>query len=166
MSNPFKFLSLLVFVCLCSQPKVLAQTGPQGACPAGYYEIQGVGWKNCAPLPNQTSTPPPVGPKWETRWGAVASGGSAFGVAENMASKRKASKMALEDCKRKGGHKCNVDITFHNQCGAMAWGNGGNAYGTAPDVASARSLAVDMCEKRGPNCKIYYVSCSYPQRVR
>lgn len=157
------WLGVLIFYPITN---LRAQTGPQGSCPSGYFEIEGVGWKSCAPLPNQTNSPPPVGPKWQTRWGAVASGGSYFGVAENMSSKRKAEKAALEDCRRKRGDKCNVDFSFYNQCGALAWGDVGNAYGTAPDIASARSLAMNMCNKRTVNCNIYYASCSYPVRVR
>jgi Domain of unknown function (DUF4189) len=113
------------------------------------------------------SPPPDLGPQWSTRWGAVAAGGNTLGVSANSTSKRKAVKAALSDCKKNGGGRCTVLISYYDQCVAAAWGDGAaSSIARGPVFDEAIATALDSCSKRGPNCKIYYSGCSYPVRIR
>lgn len=158
-------------VALMPLDEAQAQSGPQGACPAGYFEIEGVGWKNCAPLPSNAAPPADLGPKWQTRWGAIVVGltpnGSELKASSGQASRRKAEKQALSDCKKMPGVKdCRVEISYYNQCGVIAWGD--NYYHTARagTKSDASAMALEGCSEKTTNCRIFYADCSYPIRIR
>lgn len=111
------------------------------------------------------------GPSWATRWGAIAiddgsNGGSKMGRAEAFSSKGKAERAALADCRSKGGHKCTLEHTYHDQCVAVAWGDTLVSTASAEDSERASQLAVEKCGKSTTNCGIYYTGCSYPERVQ
>lgn len=138
------------------------------SCPHGYMPLGGqqAGWVGCAPIGGANQSPPDPGPQWQSRWGAIATTNGAFGVANGMSSKRKASKAALADCKRNGGSKCKVSMVFYNQCGALAWGDTGNTTFNSPHLEDAERSAVEGCGEHSANCKLYYSACSYPVQVR
>ena len=150
---------------LCSSANAIAQCAPG---------IPGGGNPSCVPpsvfydsLP-PTSPPPSLGPQWETRWGAIVSGGGGFGASVNMPSKRKAEKIALKQCKDSGGRNlCTVKTAYYNQCAAIAWGeNSEYAVATALTADISQMNAVKGCSDLGVNCKIFYSGCSYPVRIR
>lgn len=155
----------------------------EGRCPPGQYPIGGQGAGGCAPIPgsggggSESSAPVPTG-KWETRWGAVAEDSApraagtplATGVSESRKSKREANSVALEECKKVGGKKCTVSITYHNQCVALAdptieqlKARGGKSTGySAKTDEDAKALALKRCESLdgGQQCRIIYSACS------
>lgn len=147
----------------------------EGRCPDGYYPTGGadVGWYGCAPMggPTQGGDQGPVQqseePGWESRWGAIATADGAFGVANDMTSKRRAEKQAMSECKaRSKGKPCKLKPAFYDQCAALAWGDGMNIVFRSPDLQDAEDSAVQVCSQHTNNCKIYYSACSYPKRVQ
>lgn len=98
-----------------------------GSCPDGYYSIGGQGASGCAPIPEYGASDGTINereaiqPVWETRWGAIAVDFAMgkFGVGR---TKDEAENMALDECKKEGGSGCEIDLTYYNQCGAIAWG--------------------------------------------
>ena len=146
----------------------------EGSCPQGYYPVGGGngGWAGCAPIPGsgggQSMPPPDPGPQWATRWGAIAVDGAAgkFGGANDMTSERKAQRAAIKDCRKNGGKKCEITVSYYNQCGAMAWGNNRSVSWRGPEREATIRDAVAACDKETDNCAPYYAGCSYPVRVR
>lgn len=105
-------------------------------------------------------------PQWESRWGAVAVTNGAFGYSRSWPTERQAINKALAACSRDaGGATCTLNLSYHDQCIALAWGNPGSNSVSAPEIAQAESLALKNCSKRTKNCKIHYSGCSFPERV-
>lgn len=143
------------------------------ACPPGYVPWQGIGVTGCAPTGggNESSgslQPADPGPQWQTRWGAIAIGGSGgFGAVGNMISKRQAEKVAMKQCKARAKSlpACQV-FSYYNQCAVVAWGATGYTVQGAANVDRASQLAMKDCSGRTADCQVYYSDCSYPQPVR
>jgi hypothetical protein len=76
----------------------------------------------------------------------------------------------LEECKKVGGKKCTISITYHNQCVALAdptleqlKARGGKSTGySAKTDEDAKALALKRCEglDGGQECRIIYSACS------
>ncbi|MGO1069697.1 DUF4189 domain-containing protein [Lysobacter sp. CA199] len=111
----------------------------------------------------------PSGPQWASRWGAIAAdaGNGVMGAVDSRDSKRAASKEAIAECKARGGNKCKVALTYHNQCAVTINGStGANSVGAA-SVERATEIGMEMCRERGDNdCRVYYQACSMPVRIR
>jgi hypothetical protein len=142
-----------------------------GTCPSDYYSVNSPGVMGCTPMNGGGSTflPPSPGPKWQTRWGAIAWGGGGFGASNNLLSKRKAEKSAVEACRLRSPNpnQCRVYTAYYNQCIVVAQGE--NSLGTArsPEINEAKSSALEACRKTGDQfCKSAYDACSYPARIR
>lgn len=140
-------------------------------CPPGTYQESTRDVVYCVPLPGQQPQQNGQGPEWLTRWGAVAVGisphGTAFGASKEMKSKRAAEKAALKECKSDGqGAACKIEMTYFNQCGAVAWGNDFFQTARAVSIEDASRIAMNICEDKTQNCRVYYSGCSYPLRVR
>ncbi len=168
---------LMLLVLIAASPLAFAE----GRCPPGQYPIGGGGAGGCAPIPAGSSgdTPRsvPTG-EWETRWGAIAEESAprspgtplATGVSESKKSKREATKVALDECKKVGGQKCTISLTYYNQCVALAdpvmeqlRSKGGKSTGYRAETADlAKSLALKECEglDGGQKCRIIYSACS------
>lgn len=143
---------------------VSAQVCPWGAYPGRLDEPQ-----ICRPQPNDESTTPQV-PRviWENRWGAIAIGdNSRIGTAVSMRSKHKAEKAAMSRCAANGGGKgCRIEISYYNQCGVIAWGETTAITQGAETIEVASKVALEKCNSKTRNCKIYYADCSLPERVK
>ena len=137
-------------------------------CPPGYIPIGGqqAGWVDCVPSNGPSAEPPYTGPLWETRWGVIATTDGAFGAVSGYSSKRKAIRAATKQCKANGGKNCKVQLSFYNQCGALAWGDGYSSAVSAPQKQQAEEMAVNNCSQRAQNCTLYYSACNYPERVQ
>lgn len=100
----------------------------------------------------------------ETRWGAVATGNGALGVAAGMQSRESAERKAHDDClsQVKDG-PCKIQVAYYNQCVAVAWGDGGSLWARSPDVKDAEEMALRSCENATANCDIYYSACSFAE---
>jgi hypothetical protein len=153
----------------------------EGRCPPGQYPIGGQGIQGCAPIPGGGAgangvSPRPTG-KWETRWGAIAEDKSpspgaplATGAAVSQKSKRAASSLAMDECRKQGGNKCEVRLAYYNQCAAIAdpgSSSGVIAGGTsiaahAETLEQAKDLAVRDCKRAngGGDCTVSYSACS------
>lgn len=159
----------------------VAQALAEGRCPPGQYPIGGQGVQGCAPMPGGGAgsngvSPRPTG-RWETRWGAIAEDTSpgpgaplATGAAVSQNSKRAASSLAMDECRKQGGNKCEVRLAYYNQCAAIAdpgSSSGVIAGGTsiaahAETLEQATDLAVRDCMQangRG-DCAVSYSACS------
>lgn len=157
---------LLVLVLVFLHTDVRAE----GRCPDGYFQIGGgnAGWEGCAPMgPEAGAGEAAPEPKWETRWGAVATTDGAMGVAEARDSQKSAEQQAISQCQaHSGGKACQVRIAYYNQCVAVAWGDGGSRMARAPDLKEAETTALNNCKKSTTNCDFYYSACSYAERVQ
>lgn len=104
--------------------------------------------------------------KWEDRWGAFASSASDgwSGSVLNKKSKREAERAAMAECKKKGGADCRVDLSFYNQCGAVASGGGSLGYSNAP--TEKRAIDAAMTECGNSDCEIFFHGCSLPVKVQ
>lgn len=154
-------------------------TSAEGRCPPGMFETSSRDYIACAPLPsygqgNNDSvdrSPPPIPTVWETRWGAIATefNGGGFGAVTDFRSEAAATQAAVEQCRGTASAskmKCEVQITYNNQCAAYAWGAGKSVAAHAVDTPTATSYALASCKnKSGSDCKIYYSGCSYAQAV-
>jgi hypothetical protein len=106
---------------------------------------------------------------WADRWGAIAvdeNSGKA-GTVEGEPSKSAANRVALEKCAENGGVGCNILLTFHNQCAAIAQNPGEGALSASgnPTKEGAEQDAIARCHE-GNACKIVYSECSFAERVR
>jgi Domain of unknown function (DUF4189) len=103
--------------------------------------------------------------------GGVATGesanGAVLGVAVDMKNQRVAEKNALKSCRSQGGGKsCAVDISYHDQCAVMAWGNGYSHFARAATISRAKNIAMAACRLKSAGCEVYYSNCVYPVRTR
>ena len=110
--------------------------------------------------------------RWATRWGAIAiaskstSGGSTVvGAATSKASKAKAQKAAIAECRSKGGAKCSIKLAYYNQCAVIVWGDAGYNLVNEVSLDKATSAAMQSCKKLDKNCQVYYAACSLPERL-
>jgi hypothetical protein len=126
----------------------------------------------CVPPPDQSYSP--LNPDnqvrqqpraiWVDRWGAiVADPQGDAGHSEDQESKAVATEVALAGCKRNGAQHCRVVLTFHNQCAAVAWGDGELIPATAPSEEKAEQAAIKAC---GGMCKIEYSACSFAKKIQ
>ena len=150
-------------------------------CPDGFTpNAAGTPGMQCIPIGGQTRPgygsggyPTSSPDRWEKRWGAFTSDSvtGKVGVSSGVVTKRKAEKEAVQDCRTRGGSKCEVLLTFNNQCGAIASGDNakGGAYvavANAPTKTEAAQMAVDNCNKRVGSCSVFLTECSYAERVQ
>lgn len=156
---------------------LLGLSGPAWAqgCPAG---IPSAGNPACIP-PDRENSPYYQGhggsnrsaaPRaiWADRWGAIAfdntNGG--VGMAASMSSKRKAEKAAMAQCRAKGGQGCWIELAYHNQCAAIAWGSRYATTASAATAGQASTRAIETCSQKTDSCKVVYSDCSIPERIQ
>ena len=114
--------------------------------------------------PAEQQPPQPTG-YWEKTWGAIAPSpvGGVLGTALGASSKEEAERLALADCKAKGGGACEVEIAYHNQCAVMVTGQVNYRFASAGSISEASQLGIKLCEERGDNnCMVYYSACTEP----
>ncbi|MFK3649763.1 DUF4189 domain-containing protein [Lysobacter enzymogenes] len=102
------------------------------------------------------------------RWGAIAMDNTSgkTGLSGGMSTKCKAETGALAQCQRKGGVGCELKLTYQNQCGALAWGEGRMATAKAPTLEEASDLALAECRRTASQCEIFLSNCSFAERVQ
>lgn len=106
--------------------------------------------------------------KWADRWGAIAidDTNSSVGAVVGMPSKQDAEKLAMEQCRSKGGGGCRVEVAYDNQCGVIACGDNYYVAANSVTIAEASEMAVKSCSQHTSNCRIYYADCSMAERVQ
>lgn len=96
-----------------------------------------------------------------TRWGAIATGNGAMGVAERLASREEAERKAMRDCLNSApGAVCKLDLTYHNQCAAVAWGDAGSIWARGPFIRQTEVDSLERCASMTTNCEVVYSGCS------
>ena len=119
-----------------------------------------------ATAPSANGNSAPSAPVMATRWGAVATGDGAMGVAEMFESREQAERKAMRDCQDSApGAACTVRMSYYNQCVAVSWGDDGSRISRGPDLAEVEADAFATCRSNSTNCELMYSSCSYPERV-
>lgn len=105
--------------------------------------------------------------QWHSRWGAFALDESAgLGTASGERSKPSAERAALAECRRKGGRRCAVLLTFADQCGALVAADKGSSVAVSPTADAATELALSICRRGGlSGCRPYHAQCSPAQWV-
>ena len=129
------------------------------------HNPQSVYYQGPGQQPAQQQPPQPTG-YWEKTWGAIAPSpqGGVLGTALGASSKEEAERLALEDCKAKGG-ACKVLSTYFNQCGAMVLGRDQMFTARAGSESEASEEAVEYCQETegsDTNCRVYYSACTEP----
>lgn len=108
--------------------------------------------------------------RWSNRWGAIASDKNGhYGASRDFSTKKLAINGALADCEKEGGSGCKVNISYHNQCAAIAASDGGRTFlQTDAYEDTAKELALERCSSSygEDSCWIYYSGCSLPVRVQ
>ena len=124
-------------------------------------------WKQQSQQGGSQPPPRPTG-YWVKTWGAIAPSpkGGVLGTAVGADSKGEAERLALADCKKKGGGACEVRISYHNQCAAMVLGNNIYRTGSAGSKKEAEKLVTDACSQQDTNCRVYYSACTEPRFVK
>ncbi|WYX24886.1 DUF4189 domain-containing protein [Achromobacter xylosoxidans] len=152
-------IGLLLMVCATA----IAQEDPNSA---GFHARHNTNSPYYDGGAQQAPAPPPV---WADRWGAISFDGEkqVVGVSADMTSKRKAQETSVSDCKSRGGSRCVVQTTYHNQCAVVVAGNSGSNFLNAPTIEQATKTGMDSCHARNDtNCRVYYSGCSMPVRVQ
>ncbi|QWP75106.1 DUF4189 domain-containing protein [Lysobacter sp. K5869] len=157
------------WVAMIAAGNVRAEQG----CGDGYIPTTTPNGVQCMPIPGLYQTPAeapaPTVPRsrWADRWGAIAtdSASGSTGIVGSMSSERKARQGALAQCKSKGGADCQIQITYSNQCGVLAWGNNKMSAARGATLEEASKMAIDECERgAGTSCKVFFSDCSLPER--
>ncbi|MCU4576462.1 DUF4189 domain-containing protein [Acinetobacter courvalinii] len=115
----------------------------------------------------QQAAPQPTG-YWVKTWGAIAPSGldAVLGTAVGADSKKEAERLALAECKAKGGENCKVQLAYHNQCGVMTIGTKRLFTASAGTVEEAKEFGLALCQKKDTNCSVYYSACTEPRFVK
>lgn len=165
-------LSGLLFVLLLL---VTCWVHAEGNCPPGQYPIgasQGqAGPQGCAPIPGynqQQQMRPPPPPVWADRYGAIAIAPSPFipGASYNEPSRSDAEQAARSECQSYGGVNCKVEISYGNECVALAIGKIGHNAKAGPTIESATQSAMKVCNAADTDCFTAYTACSPAVRIR
>jgi hypothetical protein len=144
------------------------------SCPPGYYPATAAGdsggLSNCMPYssddgPDRTA-PAPRRPSWKSQWGAIAISEKSpeYGASWSYGSKSSAQRSAIKACKARDpeGGPCKVLFAYHDQCVALARGDGGYLASGALTTKLAVEDAYRSCSEATTNCQIIYTECSYP----
>lgn len=161
--SPIKALFILVAAILSAASN--AGLAPaQTACPTGVA----AGSAACLPDDNGGGGGDYPTGRWIKTWGAFVSSNSAHGAwtSTQAFSKQEAIDVALRKCRQiTGANDCVVDVTYFNQCAAVAGvPNGVGVYSnTGKDERIAKARAVTYCQKEtGKKCEAMFAECSDP----
>ncbi|ROQ36848.1 uncharacterized protein DUF4189 [Stenotrophomonas maltophilia] len=162
-----KRVGLLQLLMICSLTLVSGVAMAEGGCPPGQYPIGGQGVQGCAPIPAASTPVSRPNGKWIKTWGALVYSDSTgdTGVATGKTSKSAAVDEALANCRGGGSPDCESQVTYKNQCVAVArpttTGSEG-AYFTGATEDIVRQGALARCTRGGAICEVKYVDCTLP----
>ena len=142
----------------------------QAACPPGTIPYgTGQGQSSCGPDDSPRQVPPrPPKLRWVDGFGAIATDGvESFGASTDMRSRAAADDAALLYCRsKKGSAKCEIEISFWNQCAAMVTGDSGYNTQVGVTVDLAIETAIKVCSAVDTHCHVYYAGCSWPEQIQ
>ena len=106
--------------------------------------------------------------RWEERWGAIVMDAASgmTGIGGSQPTEEAAIQAATAMCQRKGGKNCRVDITYSNQCGALAWGSSHAVSARGRTLEIASKFAIDACENDRQEVRGLFSDCSLPVRAQ
>ncbi|AUT49265.1 DUF4189 domain-containing protein [Achromobacter sp. AONIH1] len=164
----FTFALAVVAVMLALANPAAAEQG----CADGYKPTPTQNGVECRPVPglyrgSGAGAAPQV--RWEERWGAIVMDAASgmTGIGGSQPTEEAAIQAATAMCQRKGGKNCRVDITYSNQCGALAWGSSHAVSARGRTLEIASKFAIDACEKTtGKKCEVFFSDCSLPVRAQ
>ncbi|WP_448099460.1 DUF4189 domain-containing protein [Luteibacter yeojuensis] len=116
----------------------------------------------------ERSSPAPTPAVWADSWGAIVLDAKhgAKGTSTNQTSKNDAVRSAMAECQATGATNCKVELTYYNQCAAVAWGDQTFGIASNPTIEGASHAAVASCSESGTGCRTVYTSCSQARRVQ
>jgi hypothetical protein len=126
-----------------------------------------------SPLPcnQQQQAPQQAAPQqpqavWADRWGAIVVGEDIADISTSSGrlSQSQAIDTTMAGCASHGAKNCKLELSYHNQCAAVAWGTHQHGTAGAPTESLAQSDAMKYCGEA--SCKIVYSGCSLAERVR
>ncbi|UHQ21638.1 DUF4189 domain-containing protein [Lysobacter sp. 5GHs7-4] len=169
---------LTVYGLLLAGLSWVAVAQAEQGCPDGLAPIGQAPGPICVPQPGYgIGGPSPVQqrpnvpqPRWLERWGAIAIDAVAgkMGTAADRKSSRDAERLALKDCKGRGGteQQCRKTLlVYGNGCGVVAMGNDFVVARGGGSVEDASSRAMKECQMDSTGCEVLYKRCSYPVLV-
>jgi hypothetical protein len=123
---------------------------------------------NQTPPQGQQQVAPQPQAVWADRWGAVviAQDTGDAGTATGRASRTEAINASMRDCASHGAKRCQLELAYHNQCAAVAWGATNIYTAGAPTQPLAQSDALKGCTNATTSCKIVYSGCSLAERIK
>ncbi|MQR01727.1 DUF4189 domain-containing protein [Glaciimonas soli] len=166
-----KAFTLMCLMLVMSAMSLHANAQSAGCAPGDILSTAG-GVSTClpgnGPPPEQSQSLEPPPPRWESRWGAIASDEphGVLGVSIDQLSQSAAERAAMTDCKQKGGVACKIEIPYQNGCVAFTVSDSG--YNAAADstIEKASQRGMSTCKSAGANnCHTYYTACSRPVQV-
>lgn len=113
--------------------------------------------------------PQPPKAVWVDTWGAISidSDSGKAGTVTDFDSKSAAAETAMHDCRARGGKRCQLVLTYNNQCAAVGWASDGYGVASGADVAVAEKSALSECRKAARSeCRVVYSACSLARRVK
>lgn len=137
----------------------------------------GTGGGNCIPpdasgmpgyVPTEGNAPAPLPAIWADSWGSIVldAKGGAKGISTNQANMNDAIQSAMAKCRATGAANCKVELTYYNQCAAVAWGDQTFGIASNPTIEGASHAAVASCSESGTGCRTVYTACSQARRVQ
>ena len=142
----FTFALAVVAVMLALANPAAAEQG----CADGYKPTPTQNGVECRPVPGlyrgsgAGAAPGPLGGTLGAIVMDAASGMT--GIGGSQPTEEAAIQAATAMCQRKGGKNCRVDITYSNQCGALAWGSSHAVSARGRTLEIASKFAIDACE--------------------
>jgi hypothetical protein len=160
--TPSALISLLLLAFISeAHAQQSCEWRPEGPSGPAWYQPGGlVACNNGAP--QQPATLPA---RWATRWGAIAVDNHTgdVGTSTDQSTASNARRIALKQCSSKG---CEVQMEYHNQCAAIAWGTKVYNASSAATLEEASERAMRLCGKDASDCKIVLAECSLPERIQ
>ncbi|MGO1001312.1 DUF4189 domain-containing protein [Lysobacter sp. CA196] len=141
----------------------------EGGCPPGMIPYSAASPNACAPIPSGPAPRGAARPRWASQWGALAFDAAAgiMGAASDTGSKREARRVALENCRARGGRACKVEMSYRDSCVVVVAGDRQSDTTTASSAERAAEIGLGACEARKDRrCELYYAECSFPVRER
>lgn len=162
-----RVILMVLIICL----SVTNRNAQAQFCPPGQYPVVGQGWNYCAPTPGSRENSvasTPVVPVWRSRWQSIATDTprGVLGTSVAQDTPAQAEKEAMKDCSAKGGQMCKIQVTNGNGCVAMVVGDKVMNTNSGATKDEAEAKGIQMCSKDDVNCRVYYSSCSLPERIR
>ncbi|RDZ28736.1 DUF4189 domain-containing protein [Lysobacter silvisoli] len=164
----------LLLIGLLSANVALAEDG----CPPGLVPTGRPPGPTCLPMPGyglgganaNQGRPAPPQPRWLERWGAIAIDVNAakMGTAADRKTARDAERLAMKQCKGKGGTEADCRRTllvYGNGCGAVAMGKEVIVARGGINIEEASARALKECGVDTTGCEVLYTKCSYPVLV-